>query len=116
MQQHHYIYHIVTPAQWAAFADDIHYEAASLHTEGFIHASTKEQVVATMNRYYKGEPLVYLLKIEVERLNEELKYELAPSVNEMFPHIYGPLNKDAVVNVFSVEADEHGHFSITEPI
>ncbi|MES2774327.1 MAG: DUF952 domain-containing protein [Bacteroidota bacterium] len=105
-----FFYHIVTPAQWQLFADSIYYEAPSLHTEGFIHASTAEQVEATINRYYKGEPMVLLLKIEVEKLSAELKYELAPSVNEYFPHIYGRLNKDAIIEITVVYASEDGSF------
>lgn len=112
MQQPPFFYHIVTPAQWALFADSIYYEAESLHTEGFIHASTAEQLEATMNRYYKGQPTVLLLKIESAKLSAELKYELAPSVNEYFPHIYGQLNKDAIVNITEIHAGEDGSFQL----
>jgi len=105
-----FFYHIVTPAQWQQYADSIYYEAPSLQTEGFIHASTAVQVAATLNRYYKGELTVLLLKIEAAKLNAELKYELAPSVNELFPHIYGQLNKDAIIEITEVQAAEDGQF------
>ncbi len=107
-----FFYHIVNPAQWEQFADSIYYEAASLNTDGFIHASTAEQLEATMNRYYNGQLTVLLLKIEAAKLSAELKYELAPSVNEYFPHIYGQLNKDAVVEIIEVHAGEDGSFRI----
>jgi len=114
MEQPHFFYHIVTPSQWEAFADSIYYEAASLHTEGFIHCSATGQLEATMNRYYKGEPTVLLLKIEAAKLSAELKYELAPSVNDYFPHIYGQLNKDAITEVTEVHALADGSFSLAD--
>ena len=113
MEHPQFIYHIVTPTQWQQFADSIYYEAASLNTEGFIHASTAGQVEATINRYYKNEPTVLLLKIEAQKLNAELKYELALSVNEYFPHIYGQLNKDAIVEITEVQAAEDGQFYLS---
>jgi len=105
-----FFYHIVTPANWAKFRDTDFYEADSLPTEGFIHASTAEQVEATLNRYYKGEPSVLLLHIEAAKVTSELRYELAPSVNEYFPHIYGPLNKTAVVDIMELAANEDGSY------
>jgi uncharacterized protein (DUF952 family) len=114
MLQAPFFYHIATPAQWKQYADSIYYEAESLNTEGFIHASTASQVEATLNRYYKSEPTILLLKIEAAKLNVELKYELAPSVNEYFPHIYGQLNKDAIVNIEELYQTENGVYNWCE--
>ena len=73
------------------------YEADSLALEGFIHTSKAEQVQGVLNRYYKNQTDLLLLHIDETKLTALLKYELAPSVNEEFPHIYGSLNLDAVV-------------------
>ena len=75
------------------------YEAPSLQTEGFIHACAEGQVQGVLERYYKGKANLYLLHIDECRLISMLKYELAPSVNEMFPHIFGKINADAVVKI-----------------
>lgn len=107
-------YHIVTPGFWQQFAGLDYYEAPSLYTEGFIHASKGEQVEATLNRYYKNEQEVLLLKIEASMLVPELKYEVAPSVNQEFPHIYGRLNKDAIVEILPLAAAEGGGFAIAD--
>jgi uncharacterized protein (DUF952 family) len=90
------IYHVTTLAQWQQAQQQGFYEAASLATEGFIHASRAGQVAAVLERYYKHETGLVLLHIDEVRLTSPLTYELAPSVNEEFPHIYGPLNTDAV--------------------
>ena len=91
------IYHVTTKAAWDAALEMGHYEAASLSSEGFIHNSTSEQVPGVLHRYYKNINGLILLHIDEALLTSELKYELAPSVNEMFPHLYGPLNLNAVV-------------------
>lgn len=91
------IYHVTKKADWQKAIADGSYRPASLATEGFIHNSTKEQVAGVLQRYYKNESDLILLHIDEEKLSSPLKYELAPSVNEMFPHIFGPINIDAVV-------------------
>ena len=57
-----------------------------------------------LERYYKGVTDLLLLNVDEARLTHELKYELAPSVNELFPHVFGVLNLNAVVEVTSLTA------------
>ncbi len=92
------IYHIVSATDWAKQASQPTYEASSLQTEGFIHLSRKEQVSGTLSRYYQNVPGLLLLHVDADKLTHELTYEVATN-NERFPHLYGPLNKDAVVEV-----------------
>lgn len=96
------IYHVVTEANWQKALQQGFYEAASLETEGFIHTSKAEQVAGVLERYYKGQSNLLLLHIDETKLTSALKYELAPSVNEEFPHIFGRLNLDAVTKVETV--------------
>jgi uncharacterized protein (DUF952 family) len=91
------IYHVTTKENWDKAVAAGFYEAPSLHTEGFIHNSTAAQVQGVLERYYAGQTNLVLLHIEETKLTAELKYELAPSVNEMFPHIFGVINIDAIV-------------------
>lgn len=93
------IYHVTTAAEWNAAKEKGFYTAPSLATEGFIHNSTETQVAGVLERYYKGKTDLVKLVIDTDELTHPLKWELAPSVNEEFPHIYGPLNLDAVVDV-----------------
>jgi uncharacterized protein (DUF952 family) len=97
------IYHITTSINWQKAVAVGFYEAPSLLTEGFIHNSTAAQVQGVLQRYYVGETNLVLLHIEENKLTAELKYELAPSVNEEFPHIFGPINIDAVVKVEDIQ-------------
>ena len=91
------IYHVCTQNEWKKALADGYYEAPSFATEGFIHASTREQVAGVLERYYAGKPDLILLHIDETLLGRALKYELAPSLNELFPHVYGRLNIGAVV-------------------
>ncbi len=96
------IYHVVTDSNWKAALAQGFYEADSLAREGFIHTSKEEQVQGVLNRYYKNQADLLLLHIDESKLTAPLKYELAPSINEEFPHIYGPLNLDAVVEIVAI--------------
>jgi len=93
------IYHVITKPDWEAAQAQGFYAPPSLEKEGFIHNSTQAQVSGVVERYYKDQHDLLLLHIAEEKLTAPLKYELAPSVNEAFPHIFGRLNRDAVVKV-----------------
>ena len=91
------IYHIVLPSAWAAFDTDL-YRHASLEIEGFIHCSFADQLDAVIERYYRVEKSVVVLEIESDKLMSRMLKE--PSTNsEIYPHIYGPINRDAIVAV-----------------
>ncbi|GAB4036600.1 DUF952 domain-containing protein [Spirosoma jeollabukense] len=92
------IYHIVSATDWATQESQLDYEASSLQTEGFIHMSTKKQVDGVLRRYYQNVPDLLLLHVDVDKLTQELRYERATN-NELFPHLYGPLNKTAVIAI-----------------
>ncbi len=94
------IYHVVEASEWARQENQPVYRAASLETEGFIHLSTKEQVTGVLDRYYRDVPNLLMLHIDADKLVHELRYEQATN-NEFFPHVYGPINKDAVVAIES---------------
>jgi uncharacterized protein (DUF952 family) len=88
------IFHIVVPERWAP--EDDFYEADSLATEGFIHCSFAGQLDGVLERYYSGVERVIILEIDPSKLTSKLVEE--PSTNnEIYPHIYGPINIDAVV-------------------
>lgn len=97
-----YIYHITTAAQWELAQQKGQYEADSLATEGFIHCSTADQVAGVLERYYQGQTGLVKLKIEKALVERPLIFELATSINEVFPHIHGPINLNAVVAVTPV--------------
>lgn len=83
------------PDIWAAFDTNL-YRAQSLETEGFIHCSFADQLDAVIKRYYANKREIVVLEIESDRLMSRVLNE--PSTNnEIYPHIYGPINRDAIV-------------------
>ncbi len=96
------IYHVVTQTDWQNALENGYYEAASLASEGFIHTSKDTQVQGVLERYYLNQKDLLLLHIDEDKLIAELKYENAPSLNELFPHIYGNLNLDAVIKTTKI--------------
>jgi uncharacterized protein (DUF952 family) len=92
------IYHIVLPEVWEKFAGQDFYQAESLRAEGFIHCSFDGQIEAVLERYYKAAERVFILTIETEKLTSKLVEE--PSTGgEIYPHIYGKINRKAIVEI-----------------
>ena len=109
-----YIFHITTREQWAQAEQSGQYQADSLHSDGFIHCSTSEQVLKVANEYYEGQHGLVLLCLDTDQLSSELRYEDPAGVvfepGEQFPHVYGPINVDAVVKVIGWEPGFDGRF------
>ena len=96
------IYHVTSKAQWQQALVQGYYEAPSLALEGFIHFSQKEQVQGVLERYYQQQTNLVLLHIDTTKLTMPLRYEMASSINEAFPHLYGRLNVEAVVDIAEI--------------
>jgi uncharacterized protein (DUF952 family) len=97
------IYHIALAADWAQAQRDGQYTTSTrgrtLAEEGFIHASTAAQVDQVADAFYRDAPDLVLLVIDTERVGSPIRYEPVPGQADPYPHIYGPLNPDAVVEV-----------------
>ena len=109
------IYHVASAADWARAQRDGEYTTSTrgrtLDEEGFIHASAAEQVAPVANLFYKGLPGLIVLVIDPDRVRPEIRYERVPGSDAPFPHIYGPLNADAVVATRPLEAGPDGEFT-----
>ena len=112
------IYHITSGAAWAQAQMRGQYRAPSLASEGFIHCSTREQVVTVADAFYRGQADLLLLCIDEGKLGGELRWEAPahPEAREseqaadrsLFPHLYGGLNLDAVVAVVDFSETDSG--------
>ena len=113
------ILHITSRAEWQAAQDNGEYTAPSLKSEGFIHCSTEAQVVHVANAFYRGRNDLALLVLDETGLSSELRWEppagppaAGISASDLFPHIYGPINLEAVVRILELEPDSAGTFSL----
>jgi uncharacterized protein (DUF952 family) len=96
------IYHITTVPEWNNAKQSGEYISPSLANEGFIHCSEAGQVPATLSRFFKGKTGLVKLSVDTAKLKSPMYYEWSPSVADTFPHIYGPINLDAVNEVVTV--------------
>lgn len=104
------IVHIAPRLRWEqALAAGV-YRCESLATEGFLHASTADQLPGVANAFYKGRTGLVVLRIDPAKVQAPIRWETAPGSSERFPHIYGPLNLEAVVEVLPLEPNVSGVF------
>ena len=104
------IVHICDVTAWEQAQTTGEYRPAFLAVECFIHASLPSQVLSVANHFYAGRQDLLLLWIDPQRLRSELRYE--PADGDLFPHIYGALNLEAVVAVVSFPPDADGIFRL----
>ena len=106
------IFHITRRQEWNRAEAEGVYRSETFATEGFIHCSTSEQVIQVANIRFRGQKGLVLLVIDSDRITADIRYENLEGGWQMFPHIYGELNIDAVVEVLEFEPGADGHFSL----
>lgn len=109
------IYHIVERSLWQQAEQAGTYRAESLKDEGFIHCSTVSQIVWVANTFYRGQTNLVLLGVDPAKVQPPLRYDPVET-GEAFPHIYGPLNLDAVVQVLEFAPEPDGTFQLPTQI
>lgn len=114
------ILHLTPRTDWLAAQKTGEYRVPSLQTEGFIHCSTEKQIVKVADSFYADRHGLVLLVIDPALLHSKMRWERPahpdqqadlPHSEELFPHIYGPLNLDAVIRVLDFEPNLNGKFT-----
>ncbi len=95
------VFHLALREDWdQARREQRPYEVSTIgrHLDevGFVHCSFEDQVARTAARYYAGRD-VLLLEIDPDAVADLLRVEEADG--ELFPHLYGPLELEAVLQV-----------------
>ena len=107
------IYHIVKPKYWKNFEHKDLYFSETFEQELFIHCSTNSQIEGVLSRYYKNAKEVFLLHLDESKLIAELKFEKATN-EELFPHIYGGINKDSILKIETLVEISEGVYQVFE--
>lgn len=116
------VYHLTTPEAWAQAQRDGQLTTPSLTSpdaEGFIHASTGEQLCATADRYYAGADALLALAIDADAIQDALVFEAphppSPATQGLlFPHIYAPVPLDAIIAVVPLTKAQDGTYQMPE--
>lgn len=112
------IYHIVRRDTWEQARAAGRYAPASLADEGFIHCSYPSQILMPANLLYRGQRGLVLLRIDPALVSSPVRQDTVAVVRggmeaeEAFPHIYGPLNPDAVMAVIPFPPQADGRFAL----
>lgn len=107
------IYHLALEADWSqAQAGMSGYRISSIGRSlgevGFIHCSFENQLRRVADAYYRGRTDVVLLSIDESKVTSPIREENTEGGTELFPHIYGPLNVDAVVRTRRLKPNPDG--------
>jgi uncharacterized protein (DUF952 family) len=97
------ILRITTRDEWDRALAEGEFRSADLAAEGFIHCLSPEQLPYVYGKFYEGRTGLVVLRIDVERLKSPLAWENPHELWKLFPHVYGPINGDAVVDVVPLE-------------
>jgi uncharacterized protein (DUF952 family) len=92
------IYHVASQNDWKTFETDGEYAPEAFLREGFIHTCHAHQLQGVLQRYFAGRHDLLLLYLDEQKLACQPIYEPGTG-GELFPHVYGKINKDAIVKV-----------------
>jgi uncharacterized protein (DUF952 family) len=102
-------YHLVPAEIWARADPMVPYEAASLVDEGFVHCTDgADELVATAERHLRDDPRPYVvLTIDLAKVGSPWRYDVPGSP---YPHVYGPIDREAVLQVTPIARGPGGEF------
>ena len=115
------ILHLVPAAYFQSRPASQPYLPESFAADGFIHCTREPEVMLDIaNRFYKDLPGdILVLVIDVDRVTPKIKWEppadpdgplTQPEDERLFPHIYGPLNREAIVAIRLANRSPDGTF------
>lgn len=107
------IFHVVKKEDWKLQKKDSRYHPESIDTEGFIHCSPGREIEEVTNRLFKGESDILLIIINTTLVEPEIRYENSGDSDTKYPHIYGPLNMDAVIDKIELASEDDGSYKIS---
>lgn len=119
------ICHITTRADWEAGRESGEFRSPEFANCGFIHCSTPEQVLLVANAFFRGRSELLMLVIDPARLTPPVRWEPPDATvgrlpgftaNAVFPHVYGPINIDAVVRTVNLDPTATGSFVLPRPV
>lgn len=102
-------YHLVPVEEWERQREQADYVPPAFADDGFIHCTNGlNELVAVGNQFYKGDSRPYLaLILNVPKITSPVRYD---DPDQVYPHIYGPLNTDAIVGMLKAQRSEDGTF------
>lgn len=103
-----FAFKVMTADQWTACKDSGTFAGAPVDiADGYIHLSTREQVVETVAKHFVGQDNLVLAMVDLAALGDSVKWEPSRG-GDLFPHIYGPLPRAAITTTARLRLDPDG--------
>ncbi len=108
-------YHLVAQSFWKSLDARADYVPRDFARDGFIHCTDgAEEMARVANAFYRSDPDPQLyLYIDKARVRAPIRYDDA---ERRYPHIYGALNRDAIVAIHSARRNADGTYLPPEPL
>jgi uncharacterized protein (DUF952 family) len=111
-----HIFHFINRSDLDRNLTDRELIVPSLETQGFIHCSKLDQVIGVANFIAPYDEEMQLIEINESQVLPEVRYENPDGGEVLFPHIYGPLNRDAIVAIHQMEWDGEDGYQLPEAL
>lgn len=125
------IYHLTPASYYQCQPLDRPYQPPSLIEEGFVHCTAGAEKLVEIANIYFADLRDELLALEIDpaRLTAPLYFEppITPAHaaaspaqqaeaerETLFPHVYGPLDRQAIVNCIALQRDSTGRWQMPE--
>jgi uncharacterized protein (DUF952 family) len=107
-------FHLVPAAEWSSLSADAPYAPPTLGREGFIHCTSgADELVETANRYYVADPRPFLVvTVDLDSLDVQWRHD---DPGSPYPHVYGPIARDAILAVNPIGRADDGRFLPFDP-
>jgi len=102
------IFHLAVRSEWRR---DGTYRPPSLTDDGFIHCSTTSQLIDVANALYAGRTDLIVLTIDPDLLDAPVVHEDCYETGMRYPHIYGTIRPEAVVDEQPLQPGSDGKFA-----
>ena len=110
------IYHIISASDWNLVKTSKQYQPSQFATDGFIHCSYVEQLLSVASNFFSGRDDLLLLAIDRHKIDSKIVDENLEGGVELYPHLYGALPMDAVVEVIPFPCNSDGSFCLPEKL
>lgn len=104
-----HIVHALSESDWRSFQERGEYRPSSLDSQGFVHCSKPGQIVVVADVTHADSDDLVLLLLDESSLDSPVRYETSGDGASAYPHVYGPLTLDAVLDSYPFEQDETGY-------
>jgi uncharacterized protein (DUF952 family) len=103
-------YHLIPAELWAAADAQARLSRDSLADEGFIHCTDgADELLRTANRHYRDDPRDFLvLSVDLDAAGSTWRID---DPGQVYPHVFGPIDRAAILDVAPVGRDRDGAFT-----